>query len=111
MVKVACQQKIYTIRPRRRLDRQSKSLHYVNTMANQDHINLTSFSNKISPSKRIIFSEVTVICHIKADFGILIGRILVQYVAAFKALESVVTKHIKHKYYKEIAQESVVDSL
>jgi FtsH-binding integral membrane protein len=32
------------------------------------------------------------------------GRILVQYVPAFKALESVVTKHIKHKYYKEIAQ-------
>ena len=47
---------------------------------------------------------------IRANFGILIGRVLTEYLPSLHRLSDVVEMHIKHEYYAEMSQRSEVVS-
>lgn len=106
-----------TVRPRRqRFDQRTKSLHYFNAMAVQDRVDMSNFSDERSAYDSSSFSLESLLPQpddlreITANFGILIGRVLVKHVPALKPLDSVVNQHIQHRYYKEMSSKSTVVS-
>lgn len=106
-----------TVHPRRqRSDRQTKSLHYFNTMAVRDRIDMSVFSDE---EKMLDLSTVNLdsllpdeidIKAIRTNFSVLVSRVLVKYLPAFQVLQSVVSKHITHQHSKEMSQRSEVVS-
>lgn len=106
-----------TVRPRRqRFDERTKSLHYFNTMAILDRVDMSKFSDERSAFSHSSFSLESLLpqpedlAEITANFGVLIGRVLVKHVPALKCLNSVVKQHIEHQYYKEMSSKSTVVS-
>ena len=94
-----------TVRPQRlRSDRQTQSLHYFNTMAVRDRIDMPGFSDE---EKVIDLSTVKLdsllpdemgVKGIRANFSVLVSRVLVKYLPALQDLQCVASKHITHWY-------------
>ena len=94
-----------------RVDSQTKSLHYFQTYAVRDRIDLTSYDDTpvIDESKvdstRLLPSESD---HNKLTF--LVARVLKQYMPFFEKFGAGLEKHIRHKFYEETGQKSEVVS-
>ena len=106
-----------TVRPRRqRFDERTKSLHYFNSMAILDRVDMSKLSDERSAFNYSSFSLESLLpqpedlAEITANFRVLIGRVLVKHVPALKCLNSVVKQHIEHQYYKEMSSKSTVVS-
>ena len=70
----------------------------------------TSANNYSTFSVELLLPQPDDLKEITADFGILIGRVLVKHVPALKPLSSVVKQHIEHQYYKEMSSKSTMVS-
>lgn len=98
------------------MERRVKSLHFFNCYAVLDRLNLSSYTDEtptgplsldiddILPSE----SDHTTII---SNFAVLAGRVVQQYMPAFKNLPCLVTEHIDHIHQKEMCQQSRVVSL
>ena len=99
-----------------RIDAQSQSLHFFNAYAVRDRVNTSSVSDRpvhpdiTTANVEHLLPTATDDKAIADNFIILIGRILVKYMPFFTHFASGVEKHIRHEYYKEMSQKSVVVS-
>ena len=95
---------------------QTNSLHYFQTYAVRDRIDLTSYddtppvidewkvdSTRLLPSESD-HSELT------KNFSFLVARVLKQYMPFFEKFGAGLKRHIWHKFYKEMGQKSEVVS-
>ena len=99
-----------------RVDSQTKSLHYFQTYAVRDRIDLTSYDDTppvIDESKvdstRLLPSESD---HneLTKNFSFQVARVLKQYMPFFEKFGAGLEKHIRHKFYEEMGQKSEVVS-
>ena len=91
-----------------RIDNRTKSLHYYNTYAVKDRIDISHL-----PETHIITPKLTLddilptneeYSSLKTNFGILVSRMLCQNFKYFKTIFSdILTRHITHKYSKEMS--------
>lgn len=93
-----------------RIDKQTKSLHYMHKYAVRDRIDLSSFTDRpslpdISKIKvSSILPSVDDQSAIKKNFAVLIARVLVQNLPFFKDFGSGVERHIRHKFTHEMTE-------
>ena len=106
-----------TVKPRNmRLDNQARSLHYFNSYAVKDRVNLLHLSPActIVNSKDINIEKLLPtqedIQNIKDNICILVSRMLVAHIPALKRFATAVCKHIPHRYATEMANTSTVVS-
>ncbi len=103
------------IKPRdMRLDHQTQSLHYFNSFALQDRIDLSPYSDsprRINP----VELDPSVFLPSKEDYRILedtmtvlISRVLVQYMPFFEEYASVTIQHIDHPHTDAMSKKSTV---
>ena len=102
-----------------RSDRQNTSLHYFNSFAVENRINISHLSE--------VFLDFSSISHdhiahsvlpsstddkmLKENIAILVSRVLVTHLDFFSiTFEGVVDWHIKHQFYKEMSSKSHVVS-
>ena len=90
-----------TVRPRQqKFDKCTKSLHYFNSMAILDRVDMSKLSDERSAFNYSSFSLESLLpqpedlAEITANFRVLIGRVLVKHVPALKCLNSVVKQHM-----------------
>ena len=105
-----------TVRPRHvRLDRQTQSLHYFNSYAVKDRVNLTDRSDTVpdppsSPNLLSLLPDKEDISEMKHLFEIHVSRIIVENISFMKSFGDAELFHIKHKHYKEMGTKSDVVS-
>jgi L1 cell adhesion molecule like protein len=99
-----------------RVDSQTKSLHYFQTYAVRDRIDLTAYDETppvIDESKidstRLLPSESDH-SELTKNFSFLVARVLKQYMPFFEKFGSGLERHIRHKFYEEMGQKSEVVS-
>ena len=97
-----------------RFDLQTLSLHYFQSYAVRDRIDLSSFNSEINVPD---ISEISLESFLpspsderilKENFSVLIGRVLIKHVPFFKEFGSGLEKHIMHEYSVEMARKSEV---
>ena len=105
------------VKPRHmRLDRQAKSLHYFQSYAVKDRVNLAceSDSTPVPPNTPDLMSLLPCsrdVSELKHLFEIHVSRIVVEHIPFMKAAFSdVVDWHIEHEYYAEMGRKSDVVS-
>lgn len=105
------------VKPREmRVDAQSKSLHYFNFYAAKSRVDMSKLEDQpclpdfasFDPEKLLPTKQDHEV--ILSNFKVHITRVLRKYFPFFKEFASGVKKHIKHKYYKEMSQQSQVVS-
>ena len=107
-----------TIRRRHQLvNRTTVSLHYFNSFAIRDRIDLSAFDENrpdisldTSTSAECLLPTKEDLTQLLKNFEVLIGRMLVNHMPPLHRLSDVVVKNIKHKYYAEMSQKSEVVS-
>ena len=105
------------VKPREmRIDAQATSLHYFNIYAVQDRLDMTSLPDDAAmPDLSSVRFEDVLPDHdddiaLKTNFAVLVGRVLKKHMPFFATYGSGLESHIKHVYYKEMAQKSKVVS-
>ena len=105
------------VKPREmRIDAQASSLHYFNIYAVQDRLDVSSLPDDAAlPALPSVRYEDVLPNHdddiaLKTNFAVLIGRVLKKHMPFFATYGSGLESHIKHVYYKEMAQKSKVVS-
>lgn len=105
------------VKPREmRIDAQASSLHYFNIYAVQDRLDVSSLPDDAAlPDLPSVRYEDVLPNHdddiaLKTNFAVLIGRVLKKHMPFFATYGSGLESHIKHVYYKEMAQKSKVVS-
>ena len=107
-----------TVRPRQqRLNQQTQSLHYFNTMAVQDRIDISNLSDECKTPTELANFDVASLLPTEADlesiqdnFAILLSRKLVKFIPALQALQPAAVTHLNHQYSTEMSQKSTVVS-
>ena len=104
------------IRPRyQTFERQTKSIHYVNSYALRDRVDLSQFQNvdhnpELDPE--ILYNAILPTDNdhqvLMANFAILAGRILAEVIPALSAIPGLTTDHIEHPHSKEMSTKSEV---
>ena len=102
-----------------RLSHQSKSLHFVNSIAVIDRIDVSHLSSdfgmveskKNLKDLKALLPATEDFTAIKANFSVLISRVLVEHMPKLHKCRSKVTRHIPHKYSREMSSKSTVVSL
>ena len=102
-----------------RLSHQSKSLHFVNSIAVIDRIDVSHLSSdfgmveskKNLKDLKALLPATEDFTAIKANFSVLISRVLVEHMPKLHKYRSKVTRHIPHKYSREMSSKSTVVSL
>ena len=99
-----------------RVDSQTKSLHYFQTYAVRDRIDLSSYDDT-PPVLDESSMDTTTLLPTEADYKELknnfthhIARILKEYMPFFSSFGSGVERHIRHRFYEEMSQKSEVVS-
>ena len=98
------------------IDSPTQSLHYFNSYAVQDRIDLSSYSdttpaiNLEAVSMDILLPTEDDLRDLQSCFAIHIARVLTRHLSSFSAFADVVPAHIKHKYSTEMAKKSNVVS-
>ena len=99
-----------------RLDNQTKSLHYFHVYAVRDRIDLSDYDDTL-PSP-----DISSICidqllpsdddntNLRANYSILIARVLKKYMPFLKVFRNGLERHIRHQYYEEMSSKSEVVS-
>jgi len=103
------------VKPREmRINVQAKSLNYFNSYAVKGRINVSQLEdNPCRPNFRsfnglkLLPTEQDLEA-IESNFCVLIQRVLKKHIPFFKTFCSKTSKHIKHKYYEEMAHKSEV---
>ena len=103
------------VKPRHQtLERHTHSLHYFNSYAVQDRLNLHHFSNK-PPQVNLQMLETSAILPSQEDvdallhnFAILAGRIIHKYIPSLSEIPHLVTDHIRHPHYQAMSSKSKV---
>ena len=100
-----------------RVDSQTKSLHYFQTYAVRDRIDLSSYDDtppvvdeSCINTKRLLPSESDS-KKLTKNFTHHVARILKEYMPFFSAFGSGLERHIRHQYYEEMSQKSEVVSI
>ena len=100
-----------------RVDSQTKSLHYFQTYAVRDRIDLSSFDDTppvLDESsiniKRLLPSESNY-KKLTKNFTHHVVRILKEYMPFFSSFGSDLERHIRHQFYEEMSQKSEVVSI
>lgn len=100
-----------------RVDSQTKSLHYFQTYAVRDRIDLTSYDDtppvldeSSINTKRLLPSESDY-KKLTKNFTHHVVRILKEYMPFFSSFGSGLERHIRHQYYEEMSQKSEVVSI
>ena len=110
------------IAPRyRRIDHQTQSMHFFHCYAVHDRIDLSDVSDELNPyttkpvSKLPVSDLLPSIADDQAllsNFSVLVSRVLVKEIPYFTStFEGVVTEHIKHLHYDEMAKKSEIVSV
>ena len=102
-----------------RLSHQSKSLHFVNSIAVIDRIDVSHLSSdfgmveskKNLKDLKALLPATEDFTAIKANFSVPISRVLVEHMPKLHKYRSKVTRHIPHKYSREMSSKSTVVSL
>jgi L1 cell adhesion molecule like protein len=106
------------IRPRHQsLDSRTVSLHFFNSYAAKDRIDLSSFENtevsfddmRSYNIEKLLISTNDINSILK-NASIIIGRLFVKLVPGFSKFDFLVKQHIKHQYSTEMSQKSHVVS-
>jgi len=99
-----------------RIDNQTKSLHYFHMYALRDRIDLSSYEGKNFTTNiadidlnRILPTQGDAEA-VKANFSILVARVLKKHMSFFKKYGSGLEAHIRHKYYYEMSAKSEIVS-
>ena len=98
------------------IDSPTQSLHYFNSYAVQDRIDLSSYSdttpaiNLETVSMDILLPTEDDLRELHSCFAIHIAKVLTPHLSSFSAFAEVVPTHIKHKYSTEMAKKSNVVS-
>ena len=106
------------IRPRHQtFERQTQSLHYVNSYAVKDRIDFSSFEhatvNTVTHPESlqdVLLPSANDREALMANFVILAGRILCDVIPALNKIPGLTTKHIQHLYSKEMSSKSEIVS-
>ena len=106
------------IRPRHQtFERQTQSLHYVNSFALKDRIDFSSFEHAtvntvLHPESLhdVLLPSASDREALMANFVILAGRILCDAIPALNKIPGLTTKHIEHLYSKEMSTKSGIVS-
>ena len=97
-----------------RLDNQTKSLHYFHVYTVRDRIDLSNYDDTSSSP------DISSICvdqllpsnddntTLRANYSILIARVLKKYIPFFKEFGNGLERHIRHQYYEEMSSKSEV---
>ncbi len=97
-----------------------QSLHYFHFCAIQNRIDFSDFPDIFpatclnSPKRRALhlLPSVEDDNDLRANMAVLVSRIIVDNIPFFHhTFDGIVTRHIKHKYYSEMCQTSVVVSM
>ena len=98
------------------IDHHRNYLHYFHSYAVLDCIDLTKFS-EFPPRVAIDSFSITSLLpsleetkQVADNFGVLVERVLVEYLPHLSSLFDVCVKHIEHRYSAEMANESHVVS-
>ena len=92
-----------------RIDNRTKSLHYYNTYAVKDRIDISHLPETHIITPKLTLDDILLTneeySSLKTNFGILVSRMLCQNFKYFKTnFSDVVTRHITHKYSKEMSE-------
>lgn len=97
-----------------RLDNQTKSLHYFHVYAVRDRIDLSDYDDTL-PSPDISSISIDKLLpsdddntNLRANYSILIARVLKKYMPFFNAFGNGLERHIRHQYYEEMSSKSEV---
>lgn len=109
------------IRPRHQtLEHRTKSLHYVNTYAVRDRIDLSQLQHvehrpDLDPNMLDLYEKILPSScdheRLLNNMAILVGRILVEAIPALSKIPGLTTDHIAHPYSKEMSSKSEVVSV
>ena len=101
------------ITPRyQRLDSQTRSLHFFNSLALLDRCNFSTLSDSVKPIQQ---SDIDItlflpnehdLMEITRNFAIIIGRIIHKYVPFFSKIPGLSIEHIVHEHYTEMSRKS-----
>jgi len=103
------------VKPRdMRSEHQTRSLHYFQTYAAKDRIDLAGISDEVEP----IDMATTNVCQLlpsmsdqvalEKNFSILICQVLKRYMPFFKKFGRAVERHLQHQFSYEMSQQSEV---
>lgn len=106
-----------TVRPRHQtLEKRTQSLHYFHSYAVKDRIDMRDLSDT-KPALDLTTLPFTMFLpsendleQLKKNCTVIVAPILVKYIPAFSHLEKDVSKHIPHRYQKEMSTKSEVVS-
>ena len=99
-----------------RVDSQTKSLHYFQTYAVRDRIDLTSYDDtppvldESSISTKSLLPSESDYKQLTKNFTHHVARILKEYMPFFSSFGSDLERHIRHQYYEEMSQKSEIVS-
>lgn len=99
-----------------RVDSQTKSLHYFQTYAVRDRIDLTSYDDtppvldESSISTKSLLPSESDYKQLTKNFTHHVARILKEYMPFFSSFGSGLERHIRHQYYEEMSQKSEIVS-
>lgn len=101
------------LRPRHQtFERQTKSIHYVNSYAVRDRVDLSCCTAVTSRNTVVSIDSLlpndTDRKKIMNNFVILAGRILIESIPAFKEIPDLVTKHTLHQHSEEMNSRSEI---
>lgn len=96
------------------LEHTARSLHYFNSYAVLDRINLSGLSDE-QPSMELssfdyssLFPSPDDYKQLKAGFAVLVSRVLAQHFPCFEKIANITRNHITHEHYQEMSQKSKV---
>ena len=106
-----------TVRPRHEtLKHHNQSLHYFQSYAVRDRVDLGLFSDELPQADPSTFSPELLLpsqedldCMLK-NFTILVTRVLVKYMPCFQKFTAKIVQHIPHKFSAEMTKKSQVVS-
>ena len=102
------------VRPRHQtFERQTKSVHYVNSYAVRDRIDLSTCSTEAEGAHNVVCMESLLPTEqdrsdIMANFVVLAGRILSDVIPALRGIPNLKTQHITHLYSQEMSTQSEI---
>ena len=105
------------IKPRHQtLEHITRSLHYFNSYAILDRIDLSGLSD-IQPSVDMTSIDLSLVfpsaddhTQLMAGFAVLVSRVLAAHFSAFSNISQISRKHISHAHSKEMSEKSKVVS-
>ena len=99
-----------------RVDSQTKSLHYFQTYAVRDRIDLSSYDDtppvvdESNINTKTLLPSESDYEQLTRNFSHHVARVLKEYMPFFSSFGSGLERHIRHQYYEEMSQKSEVVS-